>query len=103
MFNNVGMTRQLLRVREPALALFCVTHIFLTVSVWHSNCEKWKHRFLLYRAAAELQSPGFGEEGKQVRNTETDGTVRWNEFLGGTAAGRREIVSMVKIWEQQLP
>lgn len=89
----------MLRVREPALALFCVTHIFLTLSVWLSNCEKWKQ----VRAAAELQSPGFGEEGKQVRNTETDGTVRWNEFLGGTAAGRREIVSMVKIREQQLP
>lgn len=91
-----------LRVREPALALSSVTHIFLTVSVWFSNCEKWEHTFLLYRTAAELQSPDFGEESKQVRNTETDGTVRWNEFLGGSAAGRRGTVSMVKIWEQQL-
>lgn len=79
-----------LRVREPAMALFCVTHIFFTVSVWLSDCEKWKHRFLLHKTAAELQSPGFGAEGKQARNTETDGTVRWNEFLGGMQQGKEE-------------
>lgn len=85
-----------LRVREQVLTSFGVPHIFLTVAVWLSNCEKWKHKLLLYRTAAEPKSPGFGEEGKQVRNTETDGTVRWNEFLGGSAAGRRGTLSMVK-------
>lgn len=34
-----------------------------------------------------------------MRSTQTDGTVRWNEFLRGSAADRRGTVSMVKIRE----
>lgn len=34
-----------------------------------------------------------------MRSTQADGTVRWNEFVRGSAAERRGTTSMVKLWE----